>query len=165
MTTCHEAPTLIAMTHKELIETVLIEGNLTRFFKLCSTEGHDPLEVRHNGLNIVTALLLAEISPEQKVRDFDALLSGFHNLGRATLARMVEEELQPPVNPREPALAMTKALPLLAGKVVFSDFELLFALLRSKGYTPNEAALGEIEAALSLRHPDSKRLISKLLSL
>lgn len=164
MTCTDHAPTLIAMTHKELIETVLLEGNLTRFFKHCSTEGHDPLEVRHDGLNIVTALLLAHISPEQKVRDFESLLSGFHNLGRQTLARMVEEEVlsQTPSNPKG---TMVRALPLLASGVDFSDFELLFALLRSKGYMPKQEALDDIEAALKLRHPDSARLISRLLAL
>ncbi len=152
------------MTHKELIDTVLYEGNLTRFFKHCSTEGHDPLEVRSQGLNIVTALLLAKISPEQKVLDFDSLLSGYHNLGRTTLAKMVEEEVSGSVLGLSKGTNI-KALPLLASQVDFSDFELLFALLRSKGYQPSEGSLLEIEQAMEQKHPDSKRLISKLLLL
>jgi hypothetical protein len=106
------------------------------------------LEVRFRGFNLVSAALLSPRSPEQKIEDLNAMLGGYPSLTRRVFGKLVGE----PVWWQALGQAQSnwvQPMRCLAQNAEASDFQVLFAYARSKGYQPDTAMVEAIEQDLA----------------
>lgn len=140
------------MNDRDLLEPVLSDGAITAYFKHCAMENLDPRKPRHQGFNIVTAVLMAAVDPDTKAGLMESLLQGFRGLTPRILAQLLDEEAVPPG-----FLRSTHLLVHCAEYWDPMDFALIWQILRNHGYQPAPALHDRIEELLFAKRRQTRQ--------